>query len=112
MSDRPLSKEAVCLVSFCPVCERRDVSLRGRVLESDGDTQLLYVHCDYGKHAILMLLMTNGEMVSSVGVVTDLSVHDLGRKTLSLALDEDELLEAYQFFQNPAALSARLVRSA
>jgi hypothetical protein len=75
----------------------------------EGEAKLLYVHCGHGKHAMLTLLMTNPEMVSSVGIVTDLAVADLATFEAEEEIEEDEVLDGHQFFADPSALGNRLL---
>ncbi len=82
-----------------------------QMVGSSGETQLMYVQCRVCHHSLLTLVLQNGELVSSVGLVTDLSLEDLFRIPKQKSVSIDDVLLAHRSFGNKEYIRKMIKRA-
>lgn len=93
------SLQALKNISNCPVCQAKYDPLQASLIQEEEDAYLAYIKCQKCRTAMLVLIMAQGPLLSSVGVVTDLTPEDLDilkRKSIS----SDDILSLYQAFKS------------
>lgn len=92
-------QDALKMVHVCPMCRASFQPLEARVLGQDGETSLVHIHCRSCAHAVIALVITSAQGVSSVGVVTDTDANDVVR--LSRArVNSDDVLAAHTWLSS------------
>lgn len=98
--EHPLKQEALeRLLSRCPRCQNTK-GLITKLIREKPDAQLVHVNCTTCKGSLIAVVFTTGPLVSSVGLVTDLSEQDVQRLHLSEALEEDDLIAIHEALQH------------
>lgn len=101
----------VALGAQCPLCTHEYTKNEVRVLEEQGQTQLLHITCADCQHAMLTFVMTSNLGISSIGMLTDLSMQDVVRmKTYEHTVDEDTVLAWHTFLQQRTASFIHLLK--
>lgn len=99
-TQRPLKQEALDrLLNRCPRCSA-ETGLITKLIREKPDAQLVHVQCTACQGSLIAVVFTTGPLVSSVGLVTDLSERDVQRLHLSEALEEDDLLSIHEALQH------------
>ena len=99
-----LSSETLRLLSYCPLCEKQHQGVDAHVLGSEGDICVWHIRCRACHHALLAMVLKNKELVSTVGIVTDLSVDDVHRVMNQKSVSLNDVLRAHQAFAKPEYL--------
>jgi len=84
------------LVSYCPLCNSSFSPSRAAVISEGNDSQLLHVTCKQCASSIVLLLLVGEVGVSSVGLITDLTEHDVTRFKNGATVSSDDLLDLHQ----------------
>ncbi len=98
--EHPLKQEALeRLLAKCPRCQTSK-GLVTKLIREKPDAQLVHVTCSTCQGSLIAVVFTTGPLVSSVGLITDLSEKDVQRLHLSEALEEDDLIEIHEALQH------------
>lgn len=87
------------LLAKCPRCQTSK-GLVTKLIREKPDAQLVHVNCSTCQGSLIAVVFTTGPLVSSVGLVTDLSEQDVQRLHLSEALEEDDLIAMHEALQH------------
>ncbi len=88
------------LVSYCPVCETRYLSMEAQLLAENGGTRLLHVRCRKCQHSILALVLVNQVGASSVGLLTDLSYEDVLKFRSNRLVSVNDVIDTHTALEN------------
>ncbi len=91
-----LNAQAFKNISQCPLCRRRYNPLKASILEESEDAYLVHIHCPNCQSSLLVLILHQGPVISSMGLVTDLNQDDLRQLKDSRSLVEDDVLAVHQ----------------
>lgn len=98
--EHSLKQEALeRLLARCPRCQASK-GLVTKLIREKPDAQLVHVSCSTCQGSLIAVVFTTGPLVSSVGLVTDLSEQDVQRLHLSEALEEDDLIAIHEALQH------------
>ena len=100
--------ETVRLLAYCPLCGRRDTQVEGQVLGESSGTRVLYLRCQHGKHGLITMLQTSGDLVSSVGLMTDLGISDVLRIKSQHSVSSDDVLRTHLALKDESFFSRYL----
>lgn len=78
-----------------------------RVIAERDDSHLIFVECRQCGSAVVAFVTTDQTGVSSVGMVSDLTRHEVLPSTAVAAVSEDDVLDLHNYFQQ--SLSAQLI---
>lgn len=95
-----LFDESIKVISNCPVCHYQHNSLQARMLEETDGAHLVYIKCQRCQSSTLVLVMTNSFGISSVGLVTDLDSYEVSKFKDLAEVNDQDILEVYQYLQN------------
>ncbi|MBU0731781.1 hypothetical protein KKC88_02775 [Patescibacteria group bacterium] len=84
------------LISQCPICNAKNSTFNIKVLDEKEDAQLTYIRCRQCGGRLMALIMANGPIVSSIGLITDLNEDDIIRFRDSGPVTEDDLLKLHE----------------
>ena len=93
---QPLNGDTFKMLSYCPLCNKEHPSSDANMLGIEGDMCVWHVRCRFCSNAMLALILKNKDLVSSVGIVTDLSCDDISRITNQSSVSLDDVLRAHQ----------------
>lgn len=98
-------QEALKFIGKCPLCSvAYDVTTAKLFAKREG-ANLVHLTCVKCKSAFIAIIMTFGQGMSTVGMVTDLNFEDAKRMYGSQSLTVDEIIEGYQFLQKKELLN-------
>lgn len=86
-------REALKFISRCPVCGAVYESGAGESFAKSGPAEMIHLTCLKCRGHFVALVMSFGQGLSSVGMVTDLSLADARRLCSAEPLSIDEALE-------------------
>ncbi|KKW37130.1 MAG: hypothetical protein UY81_C0003G0010 [Candidatus Giovannonibacteria bacterium GW2011_GWA2_53_7] len=107
-----LSKETLRLLSFCSLCRTENEHVDVRLMGSEGEIGVWHIRTKTCGHALLAMVLKNKELVSTVGIVTDLSAEDVRRMLCQRSVSLNDVLRTHQSFGDPAYLKTLLERTA
>ena len=101
-----LKQEALAkLLSLCPHCRAKYERLDTVIITESKDAELVHVKCRSCQGSIVALLFSTGPLISSIGLVTDLSQEDVVRFQKASELSEDDLLAYHEWLRKPSVVS-------
>lgn len=92
-------------LSHCPLCQKANQGVDAYALGSDGNMCVWHVRTRGCGHAVLAMVLKHKELVSTVGIVTDLSVEDVRRVMTRKTVSIDDVLRAHESFGDAAYLN-------
>lgn len=81
------------IITFCPVCDRTDITMDARVIEENDHTHLLHLQCHHCRHSLVSLVLTDERMVSAMAVLTDCTAADVERFRTAPPLKADDVID-------------------
>ena len=69
-------RDALRLISRCPICNGNYVAEQAKVFARHETATLIHLTCDSCKSNFVAMILTLGQGLSSVGMVTDLNFED------------------------------------
>ena len=87
------------LISECPICQSKSSTFNIKIIEEREEAQLTYIKCRKCEGRLMALIVAQGPMVSSFGLITDLDENDILKFKNSGALKEDDVLKIHDFFK-------------
>ncbi|KKT35000.1 MAG: hypothetical protein UW24_C0017G0009 [Parcubacteria group bacterium GW2011_GWA2_44_12] len=87
-----LSVDNFRLISYCPLCSKHYDSKQVNVIDENEMYHLVHVVCEHCNSTILALVVTSSVGISSLGIVTDLTPHDVIRFKNSSHITVDDVL--------------------
>lgn len=78
------------ILGKCPLCNFENKVLKTKILCDNDESQLLYYKCNQCLNSIIILVMNTGAVISSMGLITDLTESDIIKFVkYNKILDED-----------------------
>ncbi|EKD76156.1 MAG: hypothetical protein ACD_43C00211G0003 [uncultured bacterium] len=96
------------LLASCPLCQNRQGSFITSVISESRDAELVHARCSICQGALVALLFSTGPIISSIGLVTDLSLEDVSRFQHSQAITEDDLLTFHEWLHHGKSVNQLL----
>lgn len=96
------------LLAACPFCRSRQASFITGVISESRDAELVHARCSICQGALVALLFSTGPIISSIGLVTDLSLADVSRFQHSKTITEDDLLAIHEWLRHGASVDQLL----
>jgi hypothetical protein len=93
------------LLSVCPHCRAKYEQLDSVVITESKDAELVHVKCRSCQGSLVALLFSTGPLISSIGLVTDLSQEDVVRFQQAKELSEEDLLACHEWLRQPQAVA-------
>ena len=87
------------LISYCPLCNAHYNPGEAKVLDEKNGAHLIHVECKSCRSSIVAVIITGGIGISSVGLITDLTSHDVLRFKDSASITDDDVIQAYTLLQ-------------
>ncbi len=87
------------ILTDCPRCKARKDFLNAKTIIERKDAQLLYIKCTSCQGSVIAVVFTTGPLISSVGLITDMSEADVMRFTQADALNEEDLILVHEALQ-------------
>lgn len=97
----PSPLDGLRLISYCPLCNTHYNPREAKVLEQKEGAHLIHVQCRNCCSSIVAVVITGGIGVSSVGLITDLTSHDVVRFKNQEAVAENDVIAAYEVLSKP-----------
>ena len=98
------------LLAKCALCGSDRPSPEATIVNESSDTELVHVTCKTCKGSIVALIFTTDHIISSVGVITDLTTKDLRKFQNSSVLNEQDILSVHETLQQ-SDICARLLQN-
>lgn len=99
------NEEGLKLISHCPLCHKAYNPIKAKVLEERDGAHLLYIKCQDCHCAVLALVMASAMGMSSIGLITDLQSHEVGRLERLGPITDRDILDCYQLLGSGRFLS-------
>ncbi|MBI2415124.1 MAG: hypothetical protein HYV33_00485 [Candidatus Kerfeldbacteria bacterium] len=87
------------LVATCPMCNAPRQLLTTSIVNQTQAADLLHIRCGSCQGSLVAVVYSTGPLISSIGLITDLSGDDVARLQRSAALTEDDVLTLHQHLQ-------------
>ena len=94
-----MPKEALKLVSYCPLCHTYFNLFQAKLVEQSTDTYLMHLVCHHCQSSIVMLVLSSNLGVSSFGLITDLTFDDVIRFRSNSEVTSDDVIEIFQILK-------------
>lgn len=94
-----LSLQALKNISHCPLCRKKYDPMQATLLEESEEAHLVHIKCQHCQSSIVVLILQQGPVVSSMGVVTDLNKEDIMRLKSNGTIKEDDVLAVHHGLQ-------------
>ena len=92
-------QEALKFMGKCPLCGTAYDAVTAKLFAKKEGANLIHITCFKCKSAFMAIIMTFGQGISSVGMITDLNYEDAKKMYGRDPLTVDEVIEGYQFLQ-------------
>ena len=91
-----LWNENIKIISNCPLCQNSNQDIEARMLGQGCETRLLHLNCNKCGSSLLALVLLSQGIVSSVGMITDLTFEDVRRFRDLDQIVVDDVLDLHQ----------------
>ncbi|MDD4476663.1 MAG: hypothetical protein PHY40_00715 [Patescibacteria group bacterium] len=92
-------REALKFMNKCPICGFDHGSSSAKVFNKEKNANLVHITCARCESAFIAMIVSAGQGLSSVGMVTDLSFEDAKRLYESDSVALDEIIEAHKVLE-------------
>lgn len=99
------------LLASCPFCHTQPAKFITSVINESHDAELVHARCSICQGALVALLFSTGPIISSIGLVTDLSLEDVSRFQAGRAITEDDLLAIHEWLHHSKSVDQLLKHS-
>lgn len=89
----------------CPFCGARYTPWKGKMIDAISDAELMHLQCTRCKGSVVALVMVSGHIISSIGLLTDLSLQDVRKFRSSERVNEDDVLELHTLLNQTKHIS-------
>lgn len=93
-------KQALQFINKCPVCSALYDTEKAELFAKHDRAYLVHLTCSICRSYFVAMIITLGQGLSSVGIVTDLSVKDAKRLHGTEPISLDEALDAHHVIQD------------
>jgi len=94
-SSQLLGSDTLKMLSYCPLCNKEHPSSDANMLGTEGDMCVWHIRCRFCSNSMLALVLKNKDLVSSLGIVTDLSCEDVSRIVRQSSVSLDDVLRTH-----------------
>jgi len=84
------------LESYCPLCNMSFYPEKAAVIDESNTSWLLHTTCSQCASSIISLMLVGDVGISSFGLLTDMTSHEIEKFQKQTLLDEDDLIDLYQ----------------
>jgi len=89
------------LVSLCPLCYAAQPALQAQIIQESNDAELVHVNCNTCQGSVIALIFSTGSLISSIGLVTDLSPQEVSNWQYQAPLNEDDVITLHRVLREP-----------
>lgn len=100
------------VLTACPFCNTSYSIRAARVLAQKDDAHVVHIECRQCGGSIVALILAGGVGMQSVGVVTDLTRHEVEKFSHHTTVSPDDVLAVHQLVSPDTPLSLFLRQSA
>lgn len=90
------------ILTACPLCQANYNPLKTQVMAERDDAHLLYLECRQCGSAVVAVVSTGAQGLSSVGAVTDLSSQEVMFFQDQREVDADDVVNLYDWLEQSA----------
>lgn len=95
--DPTLKRQALeKIAAKCPLCAASKRLLKLDIIKETDDAELMHIKCTACQAAMVTLIFSTGSMISSIGLITDLTRDDTSRFQNNQKLSENDLIELHE----------------
>lgn len=87
------------LINKCPLCGLQYKTVQAKIIEENEEAQLVYIKCQKCYGGVLLLILSSGPLVSSIGLITDLVEEDIVKYKNTTFLGEEDVLSLHQLLK-------------
>jgi len=92
--------EALKFIGQCPICKAKYENDKARLFAKKESANLIHITCGACASNFIAMIVTMGQAISSVGVITDLNFEDAKKIYKTHPVSVDEIIEGYQFIKS------------
>lgn len=92
------------LLATCPHCTAAFDQLDRVIIQESNHAELLHVRCRTCQSSLVTLLFSTGPLISSIGLMTDLSQEDVVKFQLAEEVSEDDVFTLHRWLQQPSVV--------
>lgn len=82
------------------------------MITQSNKAELVHVQCQTCQGSLVALLFSTGPLISSIGLVSDLSREDVVRFQSASAVSEDDLFSLHDWLRQPSVVTDVMTQSA
>lgn len=98
------------LMSRCVLCGANQSALLAAIVNESNQAELVHIRCSNCKGALVALIYASGTVVTSIGMVTDLTQEDIAKFQQGKNITENDILNIHQTLQE-ADLCNRILQN-
>ncbi len=91
------------MIGQCPICAAAKQDLTLNTIQQRSDAELLYIQCRSCQSSVVALVFSTGSVISSIGLLTDLTKAEVSQFQAKPALTEENLLNLHSYLQQKTA---------
>lgn len=99
------------LLATCPHCAAEATQLESSVINQSEAAELVHVRCRSCQGSVVALLFSTGPIISSIGLITDLSREDAVRFQQADELSEDNLISLHEWLRQPTSTADMIAQA-
>lgn len=106
----PLLKQQALekLLAGCPFCQNQQAHFITSIISANQSAELVHARCQSCQAAMVALLFSTGPMISSIGLLTDLTLEDVSKFQHHESLSEDDLITLHEGLHVPSLIEQLL----
>ncbi len=95
-----MKSQASKILSHCPLCKKNYPDDAVQSLGEQGGADIYHCTCKACGHAMIAVVLEQAGLVSSIGMVTDLEIHDAISFYKAKPISNDECVEAHRVLEH------------
>jgi hypothetical protein len=87
------------LMGKCPLCNFEYKTVSAKIIQENEEAQLIYIKCPHCSGSLIVVILSSGPLISSIGLVTDLNEEDLSKIKKNKTIFEEDILNLHQIIK-------------
>lgn len=88
------------MIGHCPLCNYEYQTINAKILDDNEEAQLIYIRCPNCLSSIVVLVLSSGPFLSSIGMITDLNEEDVLKLKNSGHIQEEDILNLHKVLKS------------
>lgn len=97
------------MMGQCPICAATKQDLTLNTIQQRSNAELLYIQCRSCQSSVVALVFSTGSVISSIGLLTDLTKTEVSQFQAETALTEDDILALHRWLKQRSSTKTLLL---